>query len=306
VAAWHKKGLLVRPPLGGDWAVSHAALPTPLTDDGRVELFVSPRDGAGRAHIARAELDAEDDGTLTLLTVDRDPVLSPGALGTFDDGGATVSCAVRSGGDVYLYYTGWARGVSVPFYFFIGLAVRAEGEERFVRVSPAPILERSAVDPYLTASPWVLQENGGWRMWYVSCTGWDLTPSGPRHHYHLRYAESVDGRNWQRAGRVAVDYATPGEYAFSRPCVVREENRYRMWFSVRGDSYRLGYAESYDGFTWDRRDEEAGLRSAKSGWDAEMIAYPAVLQFRDRRYLLYNGNGYGRTGVGYAIAEEGE
>ena len=31
----------------------------------------------------------------------------------------------------------------------------------------APILERSEVDPYLTASPCVLVENRLWRMWYV-------------------------------------------------------------------------------------------------------------------------------------------
>ena len=307
MAEWKKRGVLLAPGLGGDWGPTHAALPTPLLgEDDRAELFFSPRDSAGRGHIARAEIEARPDGTLALLGVDPKPVLEPGLLGAFDDSGATASCAVRSGSGVYLYYTGWTRGVSVPFYFFVGVALRSEGARQFVRVSQAPILDRSAVDPYLTASPWVLREADCWRMWYVSCTGWEITSSGPRHRYHLRYAESEDGLSWERTGRVAVDYANASEYAFSRPCVVRDEDGYKMWFSVRGDEYRLGYAESPDGLTWRRRDEAAGLAPSAHGWDAEMVAYPVVFEWKRRQYLLYNGNGYGRTGVGYAIAEDSE
>ena len=41
-------------------------------------------------------------------------------------------------------------------------------------------------------------------------------------------------------------------------------------------------------------------------WDSEMQAYPAVFDRGGRRYLLYNGNGYGRSGVGYAVSEREE
>ena len=45
---------------------------------------------------------------------------------------------------------------------------------------------------------------------------------------------------------------------------------------------------------------EAGLEVSKDGWDSEMIAYPCVLDRGASRFLLYNGNGYGRTGIGLA------
>ncbi len=35
-----------------------------------------------------------------------------------------------------------------------------------------------------------------------------------------------------------------------------------------------------------------------------MLAYPAVFERGQLKYLLYNGNGYGRTGIGYATADE--
>lgn len=301
---WLKQGVLIEPSSRASWAATHAAMPTPLAIDSmRAELFYSPRDSAGRAHVARAEIEVRADGTLNVLGVDADPVLSPGPLGAFDDSGVTVSCAVPSREGVLLYYTGWTRGVTVPFYFYAGLAIRPNGADSFERVSPAPILERTAVDPYLTASPWVLKIASTWQMWYVSCTGWDQDGDEPRHHYHIRYAESTDGIRWRRDGRISVDFADQHEYAFSRPCVVLDRGRYRMWFAARGHEYRLGYAESTDGLTWERDDSAAGLAASPDGWDSEMVAYPAVLDCGGRSYLLYNGNGYGRTGIGYAIGD---
>jgi hypothetical protein len=37
-------------------------------------------------------------------------------------------------------------------------------------------------------------------------------------------------------------------------------------------------------------------------WDAQMQAYPSVFDHDGSRYLLYNGNDYGRSGVGWAVA----
>jgi hypothetical protein len=125
----------------------------------------------------------------------------------------------------------------------------------------------------------------------------------PRHYYNLRYAESSDGVCWRRHGRVAIDFADGDEYAISRPCVIRDGGRYRMWFAARGDSYRLGYAESTDALNWTRDDARAGLAPAASGWDSEMVAYPALFDRPGIRYLLYNGNDYGRTGIGYATLD---
>ena len=93
------------------------------------------------------------------------------------------------------------------------------------------------------------------------------------------------------------------EYAISRPSVLKEDGLYKMWYSYRGQSYRIGYAESTDGLYWERKDEEAGIDASKSGWDSEMIEYPYVFDHKGERYMLYNGNGYGKTGIGLAVLE---
>jgi len=149
----------------------------------------------------------------------------------------------------------------------------------------------------------VLVGGDGWRMWYVSCARWQWRGGDLRLYYHLRHATSRDGVRWHADGHVCVDFADLREYAFSRPCVMGGDDGYEMWFSVRGDAYRLGYARSDDGLVWRRRDAAAtGLFPSARGWDAEMVAYPQVFEHRGRRLMLYNGNGYGATGVGTAVA----
>lgn len=303
---WQKRGLLIPAPTPQAWAYSHAAVPVAdVIGDGQIDIYFSPRDEAGRAHIGVAQVEVNStDKVLSLASYESDPILSPGPLGTFDDSGVTMSCLIHAERGTFLYYTGWTLGVSVPFYFYVGLAIRQPGAHEFERISPAPILERNTVDPYLTASPWVLRENNTWRMWYVSCVDWKLVDGEPQHRYHIRYAESEDGIAWRRNGLVSIDFSDDSEYAMSRPCVVRDQDRYRMWFAARGDEYRLAYAESQDGLSWTRNDALAGvgMDPSSEGWDAEMVAYPSILDHDGHRYLLYNGNGYGRTGVGYAVA----
>ena len=77
-----------------------------------------------------------------------------------------------------------------------------------------------------------------------------------------------------------------------------------MWYSYRGDSYRIGYAESLDGVHFDRRDDLVGIDVSDAGWDSKSIEYPNVFDHKENRYMLYNGNDYGLTGIGMAIQVE--
>ena len=298
--AWVKRGLIIEPRGQAAWVGTHAALPVVLESGGADRVYFSSRDQHNRAHIGYATLSLTPGSAPPVFS--EAAVLSPGALGAFDDAGVTSSCIVAHDGRLFLYYTGWALGVSVPFYLHAGLAVSDDGGLSFRRVSTAPLLERSDVDPYLTASPWVLVDNGVWRMWYVSGTGWEARADGSRHRYHIKYAESADGVRWIRHGVICIDYASPEEYAFGRPCVVKDASGYRMWYSFRGQAYRLGYAESPDGLVWTRRDDAHVLHASAQGWDSEMVAYPLVTGPVDRRVMLYNGNDFGRTGIGLATA----
>jgi hypothetical protein len=307
---WRKLGHLFSAPTHLGWAQTHAQLPfaEPLGAGWRVHF--SSRDERGRAQIGSFELDL-DGPAPRVGAVRTTPEIGLGPLGAFDDNGVTTSWVLARGGARYHYYTGWTLGVTVPFYLGIGLAVSEDDGDTYRKVFDAPVLGRSGVDPYLTASPAILVENGIWRMWYVSCDRWALEAGQPKHLYHIRYAESADGINWKPLGHRCIDFKTPDEYAISRPTVVKDGTTYKMWYGHRASTeggvvrttYRIGYAESKDGLSWTRRDEDAGIDVSPEGWDSEMIEYPHVFDHRERRYMLYNGNGYSRTGMGLAVLE---
>ena len=102
--------------------------------------------------------------------------------------------------------------------------------------------------------------------------------------------------------------AAPDEFGFGRPFVVKHGDRYKNWYSIRSQSkgYRIGYAESADGRTWTRRDDEVGLDVSSSGWDSEMVCFACVQQTKHGTYMFYNGNNYGETGFGAAVLEQEE
>ena len=207
---------------------------------------------------------------------------------------------VREGDNLLLYYMGWNLGVTVPWRNAIGLAICHDGKS-FERVSIAPIVDRSDADPYTISYPWVLRDEREWRMWYGSNLRWGRARTDMYHM--IKQATSLDGRVWNRDGKVVVQPADD-EYAFARPCVVKDTDRYRLWYGYRGNAYRIGYAESFDGRTWNRRDEAVGIAHSPGEWDGESIEYPSVFDDDQRRFLLYCGDGYGRTGFGIAILEE--
>jgi hypothetical protein len=297
---WRKLGRIFEPP-PLPYSVSHAAVPTALhLGGGRYRVYFGGRDASPRSLVAWWEFDIKDPSRV--LEVAPAPVLSAGALGTFDDSGCTPFCLLPMDGALWLFYVGWNRGYHVPFYNSIGLAQSSDGGLAFQRRYRGPAVRRDDLDPIFTASPWVLHEGGRLKLWYLSCVAWEQTEEGLRHRYDLRYAESDDGVNWQKHPTPILTFASPDEYAFSRPCVLRTEAGYAMWFSYRGDHYRIGFAESPDGVAWQRR-PYGGIDVSSEGWDSEMVEYPFVFRHDGRLYMLYNGNNYGETGVGLAVAE---
>jgi len=279
---------------------SHAANPVAEHLEGDLfRVYFSPRDEHNRSHIGFVDVDLRP--PISLQAVADQAVLAPGAVGMFDDSGVSLAGLVDAGQQRYLYYIGWNLGVTVPWRNSIGLAVGPAGGGAFTRASLAPIVDRSSADPYSLSYPFVLREADRFHMWYGSNLAWGPQVADMR--VVIKYAESADGVDWRRTGRICIGFASPDEYAFARPCIIREGGRYMMWYSYRGASYRIGYAESVDGLTWERQDHLAGIDVSDSGWDSEMIEYPFVFDHAGQRYLLYNGNGYGRTGFGLAVLE---
>lgn len=291
-----------------EWAVSHAQVPTPLLYDDRVRVFYADRNTDGKSYTTFVDLDRGD--LSRVIHFGREPILPFGAPGTFDDDGAMPSFALRQDGELRLYYSGWNRGVTVPYRNSVGIAVSDDDGETWRRKFEGPVLERCPEEPYIAVTPSILIEDGLWRMWYISGLRWTLVEGKYEPVYVIKYASSRDGIAWDRPNHLCIPQAHPDE-AFSHPTVIRDGGLYRMWYCFRDSrdyrdgqgAYRIGYADSPDGLAWTRRDEALGLPHLDEDWASTMTCYPFVTQIDGQVVMFFNGNGFGRTGFGYAVLE---
>jgi hypothetical protein len=293
---------LVYTPSGRPWHVSHCQSPfvQPLTPS-RHRIHFSCRDAQNRSRGGWVDVEVGG-GRIQVVRAAEQPSLDLGRLGSFDDSGAMPGCLVAYEGRLRLYYTGWTLARTVPFAFFIGVAESTDGGETFRRLSEAPCLGRNRHDPFLAGAPWVLRERGRFRMWYVSATEWMAGAGGgpPVHYYSIKHATSENGIDWETNDRLCRPFRE-NEHAIARPVVMPTAEGYRMIYSARrlGDTYRIYGARSIDGLSWEQ-DSDLLLDVAPAGWDSEMVCYGSVLDYPGGAFLLYNGNGYGRDGLGAA------
>jgi predicted GH43/DUF377 family glycosyl hydrolase len=298
---WIKKGHIFTANLEFEWMKSHAANPFAIKLSADIfRIFFTVRDSESRSYITFGDFDLSKE--FKLIQLSPAPVLEPGEPGLFDDSGVAVGYILSIENKLVLYYLGWNLKVTVPWLNTIGRAVWSQDENKFIKCGKVPMMDRSEEDPFSISYPSVLFDNKKYKMWYGSNLAWGKTQENMKHV--IKYAESKDGENWVRTNKIAINLEHPGEYALSKPFVLRLDGKYKMWYSYRGNgfikTYRIGYAESNDGYIWNRMDNLAGIDVSESGWDSEMISYPFVFEYKDNYIMLYNGNGYGKTGFGWA------
>lgn len=302
---WKKKGLLFTPDVSGFSHGSHPCI-IPIKDDLFILAFTC-RDSDQKSHIYLSHAVVAD-GEISLVGEPK-LALSPGELGYFDCDGVISGCFLKNKNRVYLYYVGWQNLPDKLWICDTGRTILDVNELSLKREFPGPVLGRDKTNPlFAAATAFFITEDSRWHTWYNSGVQWKKTSKGWEHIYGIHHAESANGIDWVCDPDICIPFADKYEYAFGRPSVVYWDNLFHMWFAHRATkeitTYRIGFASSKDGLTWDRADSLSGIDISAEGWDSEMICYPCVFQHKQYKYMLYNGNDYGKTGFGYAILNE--
>lgn len=185
---------------------------------------------------------------------------------SFDSAGVMPSCI---DGDI-MYYTGWHLRQDVPYGHAIGAAqIRDDGKlERL-----GAVLEGDQI----MNSPYV--ENG--RMLYCNGTGW--IGNYPTYNISLAIKE---GDVWRPTGEVQITHNKPDE-AISR--VTRDPSDGSLYYSWRTKDTQYRLASQHQDVIVER-----------SNWDSDMQCYPFICIINSVKYMFYNGNNYGATGIGVA------
>jgi hypothetical protein len=298
---WEKLGLLFSVPEGGlhPQLLSHAANPLPVhLHDDVYRVFFSSRDQSNRSSVGYADIDIVK---LRVTNVAREPAFCFGPKGSFYADGVSIGNVYEVAGTRYMLFMGWQNPPTQHWRGDIGRLRLTDGLALEL-AEATPLMTSDANDPLSLSYPWVMRtDGGGYRMWYGSTSSWDSENDEMIHV--INSATSDDGHHWRRHG-LAVPFKIGYAQAFSRPTVASNtDGSLDMWFSYRsgtGESYRIGYARSTNGQEWKLDLPNAGIDVSPGGWDSQMIEYPYVFDHCGARFMMYNGNGFGKSGFGLA------
>lgn len=285
---WTKLGMVYKANNNHPNLLTHAS--NPLADflEGDIyRIYYSGRDDNNRSSVSYVDYDVVKN---KIINDYKQPIVTP-KENTFYGAGITIGNMWEESGNKYIGFMGWQQLAGEHWRGDIGKINLRTGDVSLV-------LGVNPEDKISLSYPHVIKDENIYKMWYGSTISWSSS-NGEMVHV-INYATSEDGNSWETQG-LAIPYEIGIAQAFSKPCVVKTKKGYHMWFSYRsgtGTPYRLGYASSSDGVSWNR--EQSNLTVSSDGWDKEMVCYPYVFRHKNFWYMLYNGNRYGQNGFGLA------
>ncbi len=296
--------------LGNVFNDHHSQVPVVDTvNDGYWRVYYSTRNINGKS--VPFYFDVDSTNPTKVISKSNKAILQLGEPGYFDWAGVMPTNIISLNDKKYLYYIGWSNRIDVPYHNNLGLALSDDNGATFKKISKGPVFSTSRLEPGYVGTISILIENGIWRAWYLSCQKWEMIAGKMEPFYDIKYAESKNGIDWIPSGITCIRL-NEDEGGISQASVVKLNDKYLMWYSYRGkedyrlnkkNSYRIGFADSIDGITWERKDELAGIDVSPEGWDSQMIEYPYIIKSGENLFMFYNGNGFGQTGIGIATMQ---
>ena len=315
--SFEKKGVIFDPSLYQDvplWMKGFAQAPNAVVLDDKVRVYFCTRGDPdeNNMYVSRlAYVDICKTDLTNILEISLEPCLDLGNLGEFDEFGTYPVSVMKHKNEFYACYGGWTRCESVPFNVSLGMSKSANNGKTFTKFGNGPILAPHMDEPFVITSPKLRFYNNKYVLSYTYGTKWFLDENGRAEIiYKIRIAFSDDLINWKRCGKNILADRLGDDEAQACGDIFYKNNKYHMFFCYRealdfrnnpNNSYKIGYASSSDLIDWKRNDAMVeSLKVSEKGWDSEMIAYPNILELDSKIYILYGGNGNGKTGFGYA------
>ncbi|MDA0745139.1 MAG: hypothetical protein O2954_01380 [bacterium] len=216
-----------------------------------------------------------------------------------------------------LYFVGWGYRPDGKLPNTTGVAISEDQGQswRYHNEHPVLPLDRD-YDREGTGSVWVLHEQGRFRMYYTAIGKYKPKPKDVQTGHGdiipeigIAYAESTDGIQWEKTEDNLIVKprgfnVDPYEYICSKPCVIKTGSTYTMWVNTFGTAYRVHRLTSTNGKNWqwsERTGPDGEFHTGTQGaFDDQQRCYPTVIPENGTYRCWFTGNGFGKTGMGYA------
>lgn len=280
--------------------LTHASNPVPVLLSGDTfRIFYSARDSMNRSSVGALDFNLVEK---KIVNIHKKPIVIHGDQTSFFSAGISLGNYYEFNNKKSISFMGWRTMDDGAWRGEIGSFSLTQ--DLFLdEISTQPMIKiDKEIDTISLSYPWILKTAPDQLVaWYGSTIGRDKRNNEMVHVINQAY--SSDASSWKKVG-LALPYEKQKQQMFSRPCIfLNKSGVYEMWFSVRpggGETYRIRHAESDDAKSWIHAKTPAKLDVSNAGWDSEMIEYPYVFRHKTNKYMLYNGNDFGKTGFGLA------
>jgi hypothetical protein len=290
----------------------HAQVPiVDVNHDGFWRIYYSKRVNRGPSlpHF----IDVEAGNPKNILRKSSGPILSVGDKGLFDWAGIMSTEIIQVKEKKYLYYIGWSNRIDVPYHNNLGLAISDDQGQTWTKFSDGPIFSTSYKEPgYIGTISIIKKSDRLYYGYYLSCRKWKEYQGRMEPTYDIKIATSENLIDWLPLNKIAIGLEN-NEGGISKASILNIDSKFYLWYAVRNatdyrentaNSYRIKCAESSDLIHWNRINGLGLDIDPTSEWENSMVEYPHVFKFDNHIYMLYNGNGFGETGFGYAILKK--
>lgn len=233
------------------------------------------------------------------------PILKPGPAGSFDAGALGSMCILKVGDSFHLYYEAWGVRTTKKWIakeyetLQIGHATSADGLH-WVKDPLNPVLPRGGGNEFDRTGVWdpyVIHEDGQFRMWYGG-------GGGSQPNLGWACATSADGSQFTKMGLIGTGHPTNAE-----DCHVVRDPKSGLYFMYswygrkEPNAFKLVTSASPTGF-----DFKASKVLTVAGDDSPMCKFGHVLRDDNGWHLFYSNydDGHGRNSVvRYATSNDG-
>jgi hypothetical protein len=279
--------------------LSHSSTPSPLViGENQVRVFYSSRDIHNRSSVSYFDFDVS---TLKVLYAHDKPLVRFGNKHSFYSAGISLGNVFKWKHDRYLAFMGWKLPVVGHWFGQIGL-LHVDKENNLQILNDTPVLPLNLNDPISLSYPWVSDSKSSEiSFWYGSTVTWD-GPNSDMIHI-LKTGKATSLLNW-KSGDIALSFDERDFQAFSSPTILAIGEKKFLFYSYRGKSnnYRIGSAELMGKRPMATKND-FGISKTLEEWESQMQCYPRIFSLSGYHYMLYNGNQFGKTGIGLAKLE---
>ncbi len=147
-----------------------------------------------------------------------------------------------------------------------------------------------------TSFPFVLYDNGIYRMWFASQGVLNGISK-----WRLGYAESIDNIVWHKKALPILESLPSEGIDLGRPYILKENGIYHLWYHSDKNIY---HAYSYDGINFIHDNNNPVMKPGPQQFDNLRVTTPFVLHKDDKYYMFYTGMSTdGKWQIGLATSD---